>query len=124
MFDVFLGFDRLATRQQVNVNSQAQEGLGNMAYVHQIVASELGFEDQGSHAMSVPRMFFGYFPSCIDWQKVASESIAIRDSLGQETGGGRESAHARAPMRDLRGISRVAIIEWNSYIFIGHTAVG
>jgi len=53
----------LATGQQVNVNPQTQEGLGNVAHVHQIVAGELGFEDQGSHAMSVPRLFQEY-PSC------------------------------------------------------------
>jgi hypothetical protein len=33
-----------------------------VAHVHQIVAGELGFEDQGSHAMSVPRLFSGHIP--------------------------------------------------------------
>jgi hypothetical protein len=88
VFGVFLGFDRLATRQQVNVNPQTQEGLGNVAYVHQIVASELGFEDQGSHAMSVPRLFSGHIPWLAELQKIGSVAIAIRDSLGQESGVG------------------------------------
>ena len=88
VFGVFLGFDRLAARQQVNVNSQTQEGLGNVAYIHQIVAGELGFEDQGSHAMSVPRLFSGHIPWLAELQKIASVAIAIRDSLGQESGVG------------------------------------
>lgn len=117
VFGVFLGFDRLATRQQVNVNPQSQEGLGNVAHVHQIVAGELGFEDQGSHAMSVPRLFQEYLSCCIKSQKIASVAIAIRDSLGQESGVGRNFAHATAPIRDLHGLCRVAFIGWNSYIF-------
>jgi hypothetical protein len=107
----------------VNVNPQSQEGLGNVAHVHQIVAGELGFEDQGSHSMSVPRLFQEYLSCCIKSQKIASVSIAIRVSLGQESGVGRSFAHATAPIRDLHGLSRVAYIEWNSYVFDCHAPV-
>ena len=120
VLDVFLGFDRLATRQQVNVNPQTQEGLGNMAYVHQIVAGELGFEDQGSHAMSVPRLFSGYFSCFTELQKIASVAIAIRVSLGQESGVGRKLAHTTDPIRDLFGLCRVAFMGWKLYIFASH----
>jgi hypothetical protein len=123
VFGVFLGFDRLATRQQVDVNPQTQEGLGNVAYVHQIVANELGFEDQGSHAMSVPRLFQEYLLCCIKSQKIASVSIAIRVSLAQESGVGRSFAHATAPIRDLHGLCRVAFIRWNLYVFDSHAPV-
>jgi hypothetical protein len=58
--------------------------LGNVAHVHQIVAGELGFEDQGSHAMSVPRLFQEYLSCCTKSQKIASVAIAICDSLGQK----------------------------------------
>jgi hypothetical protein len=67
--------------------------------------------------MSVPKLFSGYFSSYIGLQKIASVAIAIRDSLGQESGVGRKLAHATAPIRDLRGLCRVAFIGWNSYIF-------
>jgi hypothetical protein len=97
--------------------------LGNVAHVHQIVAGELGFEDQGSHAMSVPRLFSGYFSCRTELQISVSVAIAICMSQGHESGVGRNFAHATPPLRDLHGLSRVAFIGWYSYIFGSHAPV-
>jgi hypothetical protein len=73
--------------------------------------------------MSVPRLFSGYFPWLAELQKIASVAIAIRDSLGQESGVGPKFSPRKAPMRDRRGLSRVAFIEKISYVFVGNIPV-